>query len=46
MAEPLLKVDGVHVGFGGIKALRGVSFEVTPGSIFSIIGPNGRGPSA
>ena len=43
MAEPLLKVDGVHVGFGGIKALRGVSFEVTPGSIFSIIGPNGAG---
>src|SRR3989442_5346513 len=43
MAEPLLKVDGVHVGFGGIKALRGVSFEVTPGSIFSLIGPNGAG---
>jgi branched-chain amino acid transport system ATP-binding protein len=43
MAEPLLKVDKIHVEFGGIKALRGVSFEVAPGSIFSIIGPNGAG---
>jgi len=43
MAEPILKVENVHVGFGGIKALRGVTFEVAPGSIFSLIGPNGAG---
>ncbi len=43
MIEPLLRVDGVHMAFGGVAALRGVSLEVQPGEIFSIIGPNGAG---
>jgi branched-chain amino acid transport system ATP-binding protein len=46
MADPILKVENVHVGFGGVRALRGVSFEVAPGSIFSIIGPNGAGKTS
>ncbi|MGQ9647881.1 MAG: ABC transporter ATP-binding protein [Thermodesulfobacteriota bacterium] len=41
--EVQLKVDNVHMAFGGVEALMGVSFEVKRGEIFSIIGPNGAG---
>ena len=41
--EALLRVQDVSVSFGGIQALRGLSFEVQTGEIFSIIGPNGAG---
>ena len=43
MAEPILQVEGIHLAFGGVKALQGVSFEIRRGEIFSIIGPNGAG---
>ncbi len=39
----LLKVDDVHMAFGGVRALVGVSLEVRGGEIFSVIGPNGAG---
>ncbi|MCD6096029.1 MAG: ABC transporter ATP-binding protein [Thermoprotei archaeon] len=35
--------DLVKIYEGGIKALRGVSFNVMPGEIFGVIGPNGAG---
>ncbi len=38
-----LKVENIHMAFGGVQALMGVSFEVKNGEIFSIIGPNGAG---
>jgi branched-chain amino acid transport system ATP-binding protein len=41
--EVQLKVDNIHMAFGGVQALMGVSFEVKRGEIFSIIGPNGAG---
>src|SRR6516162_6721666 len=41
--EPLLVVSGVEKRFGGLKALDGVTFEVTRGSITGLIGPNGAG---
>jgi len=41
--EVQLKVDYLHMAFGGVQALMGVSFEVKKGEIFSIIGPNGAG---
>jgi branched-chain amino acid transport system ATP-binding protein len=40
---PLLKVDGVCKAFGGIQALRDVTFDVEPGCIHAVIGPNGAG---
>jgi branched-chain amino acid transport system ATP-binding protein len=41
--EVQLKVENLHMAFGGVQALMGVSFEVKKGEIFSIIGPNGAG---
>lgn len=41
--EVQLKVENIHMAFGGVQALMGVSFEVKKGEIFSIIGPNGAG---
>ena len=38
-----LKVEGIHMFFGGVAALKGVGFQVRKGEIFSIIGPNGAG---
>jgi branched-chain amino acid transport system ATP-binding protein len=43
-AEPLLAVDDITLRFGGVTALDGVSFEVRPGELFAVIGPNGAGP--
>ncbi len=39
----LLALEHVDKVFGGLRALRGVSFEVAPKSIFGLIGPNGAG---
>ena len=41
--EVQLKVNNLHMAFGGVQALMEVSFEVKKGEIFSIIGPNGAG---
>jgi branched-chain amino acid transport system ATP-binding protein len=41
--EPLLRVSGLTVRFGGIVALDDVSFDVMPGQIAGVIGPNGAG---
>jgi len=38
-----LKIEGLSISFGGLKALSGVTFEVKKGEIYSIIGPNGAG---
>ncbi len=41
--EPILQVTKVSKAFGGIQAVREVSFKVHPGEVFGIIGPNGSG---
>lgn len=43
MANALLKVNGLRKAYGAIQAVGGVSFEVMPGEIFGVIGPNGSG---
>ena len=43
MSHPLLKVTGLKKAYGAIQAVGGVSFEVMPGEIFGVIGPNGSG---
>ncbi len=40
---PLLHLDQVSVGFGGLLALDDVSMSVNPGEIVGVIGPNGAG---
>ncbi len=44
--ETLLKVEDVHLSFGGVKALTNVNFDITKGEIRAIIGPNGAGKSS
>ena len=43
MAPTLLKVTGLKVAYGGIQAVKGVSFEVMQGELVSLIGANGAG---
>jgi branched-chain amino acid transport system ATP-binding protein len=43
MSAPLLKVTDLKKSYGAIVAVAGVSFEVMPGEIFGVIGPNGSG---
>jgi len=43
MSPPVLKVSDLKKSYGAIKAVDGVSFEVLPGEIFGVIGPNGSG---
>ena len=41
----MLKIENLHVSYGGIQALRGVSLEVPDGKIVTLIGANGAGKS-
>jgi branched-chain amino acid transport system ATP-binding protein len=41
----MLRVRNVHVGYGAIAALRGVSLEVNEGEVVALIGANGAGKS-
>jgi branched-chain amino acid transport system ATP-binding protein len=43
MSNTLLKVSGLKVAYGGIQAVKGVSFEVAQGELVSLIGANGAG---
>ena len=43
MSEPLLSVRNLETYYGPITAIRGVSFDVTPGQIVTILGANGAG---
>lgn len=44
--ETILKVEGISLSFGGVKALNNISFDVRKGEIRAIIGPNGAGKSS
>ncbi|WP_420342880.1 ABC transporter ATP-binding protein [Paenirhodobacter sp.] len=45
-ARAALALEGISLSFGGIHALRDVSFDVRPGEIRAVIGPNGAGKSS
>ncbi len=43
MAQTLLKVSGLKVAYGGIKAVKGANLEVREGELVTLIGSNGAG---
>ena len=44
--EVLLDIQNVSLSFGGVKAIRDVSFNINKGEIRAIIGPNGAGKTS
>jgi branched-chain amino acid transport system ATP-binding protein len=44
-AQPLLSVEGLSKSYGGVHAVRGVSFTLRASEILALIGPNGAGKS-
>lgn len=46
MSQPILSVEDLHVSYGRVHAVQGVSFEATPGSLITLVGANGAGKSS
>jgi branched-chain amino acid transport system ATP-binding protein len=45
VAPVIFQAKGLHKSFGGVRAVRDISFDVPAGTVFAIIGPNGAGKS-
>ncbi|MEO6156617.1 MAG: ABC transporter ATP-binding protein [Ilumatobacteraceae bacterium] len=43
---PMLSLHNLELRFSGVRALRGVDFEVAKGELFAVIGPNGAGKTS
>ncbi len=43
MSSVLLRAEGIHIQFGGVRAASGVDLDVMEGERLAIIGPNGAG---
>ena len=46
MSEPILSIQNLQVNYGGIEAVKGISFDVPEGEIVTLIGANGAGKSS
>ncbi len=46
MSEIILKINDLKVNYGGIEAVKGISFDVPKGEIVTLIGANGAGKSS
>ncbi len=42
----VLSVNGLHVRYGNVQAVKNISFEVRAGEIFGLLGPNGAGKTS
>ncbi len=42
---PLLRLQGLEVNYGAVRALRGISLDVSPGAMVTLLGSNGSGKS-
>src|SRR5215211_2520291 len=45
MDAPVLQMRGIEKRFGGVRALRGVDFEIRAGEVVALAGENGAGKS-
>jgi polar amino acid transport system ATP-binding protein len=45
MAEPMLRLEGVHKRFGDLEVLRGINLEIAKGEVVCVLGPSGSGKS-
>jgi polar amino acid transport system ATP-binding protein len=45
MAEPVVKLEGIHKRFGDLEVLKGVNLDVAKGEVVCILGPSGSGKS-
>ncbi len=45
MAEPIIKIRGLHKYFGPLHVIKGVDLDVDPGEVVVVIGPSGGGKS-
>lgn len=46
MSDAILKINDLKVNYGGIEAVKGISFDVPRGQIVTLIGANGAGKSS
>ena len=46
MSDIMLEIKDLHVHYGGIHAVKGVSLSIPRGSIVTLIGANGAGKSS
>ncbi len=45
MAEPMLRLAGIHKRFGELEVLRGIDLEIARGEVVCVLGPSGSGKS-